>query len=132
MDTTPTGSSAAVVWMWPRGLTTPGYVMGMLRIPQICCTPLGCRGKSRHVPPGMETSGHGFFPHSSSFWSRLRSTALQVEAWVGGILRRYVSLREPHPRLCTFASPRRMPSGHGGWARRQLGVETSGLRGGCT
>ena len=28
--------------------------------------------------------------------------------------RRYVSLREPHLRLCTFASPRRVPSGHEG------------------
>ena len=29
------------------------------------------------------------------------------------LVRRYVSLRETHPRLCTFASPRRVPSGHG-------------------
>ena len=41
-----------------------------------------------------------------------KSTALQAEVWEGGILRRYVSLREPHLRLCTFASPRRAPSGH--------------------
>ena len=32
---------------------------------------------------------------------------------VGVSVRRYVSLREPHLRLCTFASPRRVPSGHG-------------------
>jgi hypothetical protein len=43
------------------------------------------------------------------------------------LVRRYVSLRETHPRLCTFASPRRVPSGHGDplctqklWARKNL------------
>ena len=50
----------------------------------------------------------------------------------GALIRRYVSLRETHLRLCTFASPRRVPAGHGIngrgdlQTRRQMGVETSG------
>ena len=40
-----------------------------------------------------------------------------------GSIRRHVSLREPHLRLCTFASPRRVPSGHGvRWAWRPPGT----------
>lgn len=36
---------------WYPGSATPGYSMGMLRIPDICCTPRGCREK-RRVPFG--------------------------------------------------------------------------------
>ena len=40
-------------------------------------------------------------------------------------IRRHVSLREPHLRLCTFVSPRRAPSGHGDiWECRPPGMET--------
>ena len=46
----------------------------------------------------------------------------------GASIRRYVSLRETHLRLCTFASPRRVPVGHEDrWVYRQMGVETDGL-----
>ena len=41
----------------------------------------------------------------------------------GALIRRYVSLREPHLRLCTFASPRRVPAGHGDrWAWKPPGT----------
>jgi len=41
--------------------------------------------------------------------------------WGGASVRRYVSLRETHPRLCTFASPRRVPTGHGdGWEKSRV------------
>ena len=48
----------------------------------------------------------------------------------GASIRRYVSLREPHPRLCTFASPRRVPSGHGvknhAWGPPSAGISGHG------
>jgi hypothetical protein len=70
-------------------------------------------------------------PEKSEFGYPFKSTALQAGAWVGGILRRYVSLREPHPRLCTFASPRRAPSGLGDrWARIPTG-KSPGQWDGC-
>ena len=40
---------------WYPGSSTPGYKMGMLRIPQICCTPKGCRGK-QFTPAGIQNT----------------------------------------------------------------------------
>jgi hypothetical protein len=51
--------------------------------------------------------------NSYSFYFKLLSPALQVASWIVGVFRRYGTLREPHPRLCTFASLRRAPAGHG-------------------
>ena len=50
--------------------TTPGYVMGMLRIPQICCTPEGVQ------------------------WEELRSLRLAVEAGADA-LHELHDLRQP-------------------------------------
>ncbi len=102
-------------------------------------------GYAEHI--SVQTHLPSVSPSSSYFKSR--SAALRAGSWGTASIRRYVSLREPHLRLCTFASPRRVPSGHGAfsgpaptgmhiclseaWAFRARSLfEGGGLRFGCS
>jgi hypothetical protein len=69
-------------------------------------------GYAEHI--SVQTHLPSVSPSSSYFKSR--SAALRAGSWGTASIRRYVSLREPHLRLCTFASPRRVPSGHGAFS----------------
>ena len=131
MDATPTGSGGSWGGCFPGVWRPRAMGMGMLRIPRICCTPWGAEGRGV-CPLGTKSDREKF---RAMRWGRIpKSSPVQVVKYrpSGGSMerapfRRYLPLRERHLRLCTFASPRRAPSGHkDSWARRQVGMETSG------